>query len=623
MRQGVERHNSCLNTRAIIDYIERHYGSPHLLLRGLEEELGEVDDPLAFLRDAHNWVSTGVVARMYANARELTGDPRVAYQIGFESVTHQRLGYIQQILLRAWGSPRVAVRRLETINRKFNRTKELELVNASSDQALIRLHWHDGLELTDDFCLVNQGIYSALPTIWGLPPSRVEETSCHFEGDEYCEFRVRWRNPTLLQRVRLIIQNQRSLLSESLAEIEHDKQLLEHKYSEVQTLNQQLMRKIEQILAIQQASGAILSELDYGKLIPNVLSMFLKTIGYKRAMIMLVDQAKQVLRYEAGVGMDPSDLAPMDGYSVSLERTSNLLARVAQTGQPLITQDAASLNLNPKNLIIRKYQPQAIVILPLTAQGGVIGILAADRPQGTAMVTSADRDYLEVFANQVALAIENARMYRDLKESFLSTVKSLAQALEAKDSYTRGHSERVTTYAVRLATRLKMPAPEVDMLRRLGMLHDVGKIAIDRQILNKPGQLSPEDQEMVRQHPSWGQSIIQPLKLSQGEIAIVRHHHERWDGLGYPDGLAGEGIPLPARVISVADAFDAMTSDRPYRNAMGLRDALNELERGSGTQFDPEVVEAFAALLREGRLDDVLPRVRPVSRLRHLNLAKP
>ncbi|MCF8043871.1 MAG: HD domain-containing protein, partial [Desulfarculaceae bacterium] len=586
----MERHNSCLNTRAIIDYIERHYGSPHLLLRGLEEELGEVDDPLAFLRDAHNWVSTGVVARMYANARELTGDPRVAYQIGFESVTHQRLGYIQQILLRAWGSPRVAVRRLETINRKFNRTKELELVNASSDQALIRLHWHDGLELTDDFCLVNQGIYSALPTIWGLPPSRVEETSCHFEGDEYCEFRVRWRNPTLLQRVRLIIQNQRSLLSESLAEIEHDKQLLEHKYSEVQTLNQQLMRKIEQILAIQQASGAILSELDYGKLIPNVLTMFLKTIGYKRAMIMLVDQAKQVLRYEAGVGMDPSDLAPMDGYSVSLERTSNLLARVAQTGQPLITQDAASLNLNPKNLIIRKYQPQAIVILPLTAQGGVIGILAADRPEGTAMVTSADRDYLEVFANQVALAIENARMYRDLKESFLSTVKSLAQALEAKDSYTRGHSERVTTYAVRLATRLKMPAPEVDMLRRLGMLHDVGKIAIDRQILNKPGQLSPEDQEMVRQHPSWGQSIIQPLKLSQGEIAIVRHHHERWDGLGYPDGLAGGGIPLPARVISVADAFDAMTSDRPYRNAMGLRDALNELERGSGTQFDPEVV---------------------------------
>jgi HD-GYP domain-containing protein (c-di-GMP phosphodiesterase class II) len=451
----------------------------------------------------------------------------------------------------------------------------------------------------------------------------VEETACQFEGDEYCEYQVRWRNPTLLQRVRLLIQNQRSLLSESLAEIEHDKQLLEHKYSEVQTLNQQLMRKIEQILAIQQASGAILSELDYGKLIPNVLSMFLKTIGYKRAMIMLVDQAQKSLRYEAGVGMDPRDLAPMDGYSVSLDRTSNLLARVAQSGQPLITPDAASLNLNPKNLIIRKFQPQAIVILPLTAQGRVIGILAADRPQGEVTVTGADRDYLEVFANQVALAIENARMYRDLKESFLSTVKSLAQALEAKDSYTRGHSERVTTYAVRLAARLQMPAQEVDMLRRLGMLHDVGKIAIDRQILNKPGQLSPEDQEMVRQHPSWGQSIIQPLKLSQGEISIVRHHHERWDGLGYPDGLAGEGIPLPARVISVADAFDAMTSDRPYRNAMGLRDALNELERGTGTQFDPRVVEVFTTMVREGRLDDVLPSTRPVSRLRHLNLAKP
>ncbi len=617
----MERHNSCLNSRAIIDYVERHYGSPHLLLKGLEAELGDMEDPLAFLRDAHNWVSAGLLARMYTNARELTGDPRVAFQIGFESVTHQRLGYIQQILLKAWASPRVAVKRLETINRKFNRTKEVELVAESSDHALVRLHWLKDLAVTDDFCLMNQGIYSAIPTIWGLPPARVEETRCQFEGDDCCEFDIHWRNPSLLQRLRLLIHNQRSLLGESLAEIEHDKQLLEHKYSEVQALNRQLMRKIEQILAIQQASGAILSELDYGKLIPNVLSLFLGTIGYQRAMIMLVDESKQVLRFEEGVGMDPSDLAPMDGYTVPLDRSSNLLARVAQSGQPLISQDAARLNLNPQNIIIRKYQPQAIVILPLTAQGRVIGILAADRPEGDEMVTSMDRDYLGVFANQVALAIENARMYRDLKESFLSTVKSLAQALEAKDAYTRGHSERVTTYAVRLATRLQMPGEEVEMLQRLGMLHDVGKIALDRQILNKPGKLTNDDMEMVHQHPIWGESIIQPLKLSKREMAIVRHHHERYDGLGYPDGLAGQAIPLPARVISVADAFDAMTSDRPYRNAMGLRDALHELEAGSGSQFDPVVVEAFMAMVREGRVDDVLPRHRRPN-LRHLNLAK-
>ncbi|MCF8032484.1 MAG: HD domain-containing protein [Desulfarculaceae bacterium] len=618
----MERHNSCLNSRAIIDYIERHYGSPHLLLKGLDEEWGDVDEPLAFLRDAHNWVSAGLLARMYANARELTGDARVAFQIGFESVTHQRLGYIQQILLKAWASPRVAVKRLETINRKFNRTKEVELVTQESDHALVRLHWLGDLEISDDFCLMNQGIYSAIPTIWGLPPARVEETKCQFEGDDYCEFDIRWRNPSLVQRVRLLIHNQRSLLSESLAEIEHDKQLLEHKYSEVQALNRQLMRKIEQILAIQQASGAILSELDYGKLIPNVLTLFLRTIGYQRAMIMLVDESQQMLRFEEGVGMDPSDLAPMDGYSVPLDRSSNLLARVAQSGQPLISHDAAQLNLNPKNIIIRKYQPQAIVILPLTAQGRVIGILAADRPEGEETVTSMDRDYLGVFANQVALAIENARMYRDLKESFLSTVKSLAQALEAKDPYTRGHSERVTSYAVRLATRLGMPEGEVGMLERLGMLHDVGKIALDRQILNKASKLSDEDMEMVRMHPAWGESIIQPLKLTKEEMAIVRHHHERYDGGGYPDGLAGNAIPMPARVISVADAFDAMTSDRPYRKAMGLRDALAELDQGAGSQFDRKVVQAFAAMVREGRVDDLLPRHRE-DNLRHLNLAKP
>lgn len=620
--RSVERHNSCLNTRAIIDYVERHYGSPEPLLEGLDEELSGVKNPIEFLKDAHNWVSSELMRIMYANARRVTGDRRVAYSIGFESVTHQRLGYIQQIVLKAWASPKVAVKRVENLNKKFNRTKKVELVENRKDQALVRLHWHEDLNLNQDFCLVNQGIYSAIPTIWGLPPAKVQETRCQFEGDDYCEFDVRWQNPSAMQRFKLLLHNQRSLLSESLAEIEHDKQLLENKYWEVQALNRRLMAKIEQILALQQASGAILSELDYQKLIPSVLKLFARTIGYSRSMIMLVDEELGVLKYVAGVGMDPTDLQPLDGYAVPLDRSENLLARVVQSGQPLISQDTGNLRLNPANVIIHNYQPQAIVILPLTAQGKVIGILAADRDHSEDTVTNMDRDYLEVFANQVALAIENARMYQGLKESFLSTVKSLAQALEAKDAYTRGHSERVTKYSVRLAQGFKMSEVQVEQIQRMGMLHDVGKIGIDRKILNKVGRLSDEDMAAIRQHPSWGYSIIEPLNLSEEEMAIVRHHHERFDGKGYPDGLRGQEIPIMVRVVTVCDAFDAMTSDRPYRKALGLRESLARLEEAAGSQFDPEAVEVFAKMVREGRFDDLIPGSSddPTSR-RHLNLA--
>ncbi|MEW5912080.1 MAG: HD domain-containing phosphohydrolase [Thermodesulfobacteriota bacterium] len=617
----MERHNSCLNTRAIIDYVERHYGSPEVLLEGLDEDLEGVENPIEFLRDSHNWVSSDLVKRMYDNARQMSGDRRVVYSIGFESVTHQRLGYIQQILLRAWASPKVAIKRLETINKKFNRTKDLELIESGTERAVVRLHWHRELELSKDFCLMNQGVYSAIPTIWGLPPAKVEETHCQFDGDPYCEFEIRWQNPSTLRRLQMLLHNRRSLLSESLAEIEHDKQLLENKYWEVQALNRRLMAKIEQILALQQASGAILSELDYQKLIPNVLKLFVRTIDYNRSMIMLVDQERNVLKYVAGVGMDPMDLQPLDGYAVPLDRAENILARVVQSGQPVISQNAGQLHLNPENIIIRNYRPQSIVILPLTAQGKVIGILAADRDYGEGAVTSMDRDYLEVFANQVALAIENARMYRNLKESFLSTVKSLAQALEAKDAYTRGHSERVTRYSVRLAQGLKLPSAQVEQIERMGMLHDVGKIGIDRKILNKVEELSEEDFATIRLHSSWGHSIIQPLNLSEAEMAIVRHHHERFDGSGYPDGLQGEAIPLAVRLVTVCDAFDAMTSDRPYRRTLGLRESLRRLEAGSGSQFDPQVVESFVKMVREGRFDDIIPGDSAAAQAkRHLNL---
>jgi putative nucleotidyltransferase with HDIG domain len=172
--------------------------------------------------------------------------------------------------------------------------------------------------------------------------------------------------------------------------------------------------------------------------------------------------------------------------------------------------------------------------------------------------------------------------------------------LEAKDLYTGKHSERVTRYAYAIAQEMGCGIGQIEALRTVGHLHDIGKIGIADSILNKPAALTREEYELVRKHPVIGESIVAELGLSPEERAIIRHHHERWDGGGYPDGLSGQEIPLLARIVMVADAFDAMTSKRAYREAMSKSAALEELERNGGLQFDREVVSAFiSAVHRE------------------------
>jgi len=599
----VERHNSCLNTLAIIEYVRRYHGRPEDLLEGLKEDLRGFPDPLAFLSDPNNWVSADVCRKMFLNARRVTGDDQVAYKIGFESVAHKRLGYIQRILLMALGSPRMTINRIESINEKFNRNKKIDVVSIEKGRTRIRLHWDPNLSLSPDFCAFNRGIYSAIPTVWGLPAAKVEEAQCQFKGASCCEFEVRFEEPSIYHRLRLFLSNRFNLLTETLLELERDKHLLEQKYSEVQNLNRRLQQRVDQLLSIQQASGAILSELNYTKLFPTVLDLFIKAIDYSRGMIMLVDEEEGVLRYVHGVGADPHTMKLLRGYEIPLTRHENILARVAVSGRPVVAQDARRYGLNPNNIVIHNFNPESFVLLPLTAQGKVIGILAADRSSSAPPVSTPGEEFLSGFANQVALAIENVRMYHELKDGFLSSIQALASAVEAKDPYTRGHSERVARFSVQLAKRIGLPAREIDYLHSMCLLHDIGKIGIDRQLLNKKGPIQPSELEIIRRHPLIGEMIVKPLKLSQDEAAIVRNHHERFDGLGYPDGLKGEDIPKAVRVASLCDAFDAMVSDRSYRKALLMEDALPELIQGAGTQFDPELVAQFSEMIEQGELE--------------------
>ncbi len=205
-------------------------------------------------------------------------------------------------------------------------------------------------------------------------------------------------------------------------------------------------------------------------------------------------------------------------------------------------------------------------------------------------------EHVEAFENLATLAgvaVQEERLRERLEDLFMSVIVSLTMALEAKDPYTEGHSVRVAAYSEAIGKQLGLSSATLDMVHRSCLLHDIGKIAVDETILTKKGLLNPMEREKMDMHVLIGEDILRPIALLHPLLPGVRHHHERFDGAGHPDGLKGEEIPIEARIMAVADAFDAMTSTRPYREQIPEEEALGELRRSAGAQFDPRVVAAF------------------------------
>jgi len=232
----------------------------------------------------------------------------------------------------------------------------------------------------------------------------------------------------------------------------------------------------------------------------------------------------------------------------------------------------------------------------------VLGVPDPELPTVREQLIVFARELGELYQLERQRSAELEAVLSSLQESYMATMKSLALVIEAKDRTTRGHLERTQAYGMALARRMDPALAEAVELGYGFFLHDLGKVGIPEDILSKAGPLSGEEWALMRGHPVIGAQIVAPIRFLGEAAQVIRHHHERFDGTGYPDGLAGRAIPLPARIFAVADSFDAMISDRPYRRARPVEVALEEIEDGAGTQFDPEVVDAFVSLVGEESL---------------------
>lgn len=242
----------------------------------------------------------------------------------------------------------------------------------------------------------------------------------------------------------------------------------------------------------------------------------------------------------------------------------------------------------------------SLIAVPLKIKRRLFGWIALASFTPGCRFDEGQRKLLSILGARAAAAIENARLYEDLQDTFQQTIEGLAKAIDKMDRYTAGHSDRVALYSTFLAEKLGLTTEVTDIVRQSALMHDIGKIGCVLN-LNKPGKLSQEEYEVFKKHPQYGRDILEPIRFLHPLMPGVQSHHERWDGRGYPQGLHGTAIPLMARIIAVGDAYDAMTSSRAYRRALPHEVAIQEIERCSGTQFDPEVASAFCEGIDELR----------------------
>lgn len=357
----------------------------------------------------------------------------------------------------------------------------------------------------------------------------------------------------------------------------------------------ELSHKIETIQAMHEIDRNIFSTLDPQMVLDTSTRMVGKVIACDRATIVLVDKERKGFTLFSGYGLD---IVPKDAF-LRFDETS--LTEVIKTVRPQYISNLAELKKLPdfeKELVKRGFISQ--IRIPLFIKGDVVGVLTAGARRASAF-TPDDLSTLEKMGSQISVALQNAQQLKDLEELFFGTVKSLSSAIDAKSPWTAGHSERVTKYALDIAKEMGLSSEDIRALEVAGFLHDIGKIGTYDILLDKPGKLEPDEVEIVRLHPGKGAEILEPIKRFRNIIPAIKHHHEFYDGTGYPDGLKGEAIPLGARILAVADTVDAMGADRPYRNGKPMDAIVIELRRCSGTQFDPKVVEAFLSMISRER----------------------
>lgn len=463
---------SCRTINTIIKYVQQQGKDADALIEGLP-----FDEK--YLTDTNNWISRQLTDEIYRRLKIMFDDDEITYKVGLASEKLRTLGFLDYIT-RLMGDPGFIIKKTPILNRYFNRTEEIEVLEYAASRATVKYYSKPGYVMNADDCHYTKGILAALPHIWGVGSAKIWEETCCVPIDK--KGRINGKSYTV---------------SDDGYVSEHDGRQIKTKTGE------------GKVLGKLNSDGTFkLNDTIYG--------------------------AKCCL------------------YHISWSAIKMCFKRILYEffKKPKILLETLEEMQRENDIIQQKYE--------------------------------------ELYQHNIKL-----------QGYYLDTVNAFIRAIDAKDHYTQNHSLNVARVAESIAEELKLSAKKTGTIRRACKLHDIGKIGVRESILLKPGKLTDEEWKEIKKHPVLGAEIIKPLTFLSDVAVLIIEDHERWDGRGYPNGLKGEEIDIGARIIMVADAYDAMISGRPYKKALTKQEVISELKDNAGTQFDPKVVEAFLKILIE------------------------
>lgn len=410
-----------------------------------------------------------------------------------------------------------------------------------------------------------------------------EKLSHHQETDQM--------NGRLEEQIREI-ENLNVNLEERVEEIEEANYKIADLAGELEDKNTNLEKAVAKLSTLYRLGLAINSTIEVESLYQLVVKTTMDTLQAQIGYITLHEPGQEELQVinliRHGEQRAHAARVPMKPSSVS--------TWVIRNCRPLLIAD---INQSPEfdRFSPLGYERKTVICAPLMVKDEIIGTITVVNKLNNTTYNHEELEHLSTISAQASIAIKNAKLYDEQQKTYLNTIQALVSAIEASDSYTRGHSERVTHFSLGLARELELPQNRLKVIERAAILHDIGKIGIDLSLLHKEAKLTADDVAELHQHPTIGMKILEPIEFLQDVRLCIGQHHERYDGLGYPNKLSAEHLLLESRILAIADSFDAMTSDRPYRKALEIEVAIKELEVNAGTQFDPTLVPIFVRLL--------------------------
>jgi len=588
--------------------------------------------------DENHWFTQRQVNRFHEKLSMLTGNRKISRQVGRFSASPGVLGHVRRYTIGLIGPARA----YEMIGKYSGNLTKSSTYNAEivgRNKARITVTPRDGVQERPFQCESRLGYFEAIAAVFNYRVSNIEHTECVFKGQQSCVYTITWDNTSgsyfalirnymafLFLGVLAVTLYNNPLLAAtvmlpwmafgiaglSLLATRYEKQALINANDSLRQSTDELLSQAslyyDRAMLLNEIGTSLIQETQMDRILARAISLFEERLPYDRGLILLANEDKTRLVFESGFGYSPEHQEIIQRAFFRLDRKDarGVFTKSFREQKPFLIHSLDEIrdSLSSRSLeFAEAIGAKSFICCPIMHERESLGILAVDNMTHNAHLLQSDVNFLMTLTHTIGISINNVLLFKNKERQLRSIISVMASTIDARDPLTSGHSERVTEYAVGIARELGLPAENVETIRVASLLHDYGKIGISDSILKKQGRLTSWEREEIKTHTDKTRLILEKVNFDgiYREVPnIAGSHHERHDGSGYPKGLRGESIPMGARILAIADFFEAVTSKRHYREPMPTTDALDMLIRMSGKEFDGKVVRAFIKYYESG-----------------------